>query len=215
MSEEKFSWQKFHKTPIIGILRGVPLDVIEDIVPIYLESGFYTLEITINSPDVYGTIENLARKHPELNVGAGTVSREEELIRAHNAGAQFIVMPVLNDDVIAMCVRNRIPVFPGAYTPTEINLAWQLGADAVKVFPASQLGPGYIREVLAPLSDIRLLPTGGVSAENIRSYFEAGAVGVGMGSALLDKKLIEQKDWNALKAHFLHIKNQIQSDFYP
>lgn len=212
MHNHKFSWKKYDETPIIGILRGYPLEVIEELIPVYLKSGFYTLEITMNSPDVDNTIEVLTKKYPELNIGAGTVTRKEELIRAADAGAQFIVMPVLNDEVIALCVRNGIPVFPGAYTPTEINLAWQLGATAVKVFPASQLGPGYIRGVLAPLSDIRLLPTGGVSGDNIRSYFEAGAVGVGMGSSLFDKKMIEKKDWKALKEHFIKIKGLIPND---
>ncbi len=212
MTDHKFSWKKYYETPIIGILRGVPLEVILDLIPVYMDSGYHTLEITMNSPSAAKSISTIAKKFPELNIGAGTVCHKDDLIEALDAGAQFIVMPIVNEEVISHCVKNNIPVFPGAYTPTEIYTAWQLGASAVKVFPASQLGPTYINAVLAPLNDLKLIPTGGVSGENIRSYFYAGAIGVGMGSSLFDKKLIEQKDWGTLKAHFIKIKDLIQDD---
>lgn len=206
MSDHKFSWKKYHTTPIIGILRGYPLEVLLDLIPVYIDSGYHTLEITMNSPEATRTISILTETFPELNMGAGTVCHADDLKEALDAGAQFIVMPVLNKEVISLCVKDNIPVFPGAYTPTEIYSAWQLGASAVKVFPASLLGPAYIREVLAPLNDLKLLPTGGVSDGNLRAYFEAGAVGVGMGSSLFEKRLIEEKDWDALKTHFIKIK---------
>jgi len=183
--------------------------VILEMIPVYLDSGYHTVEITMNSPSATNTISTIAKRYPELNIGAGTVCNKADLRLALDAGAQFIVMPVINDEVIAICVDNDIPVFPGAYTPTEIYRAWHLGASAVKVFPASQLGPTYIKEVLAPLNDIRLLPTGGVSAKNIGSYFEAGAVGVGMGSSLFDNKLMEEKDWRTLHNHLKEIKDRI------
>jgi len=212
MSDHKFSWEKYYKTPIIGILRGYPVEVLLDLIPVYIDSGYHTLEITMNSPSAAKTISILTETFPGLNIGAGTVCHADDLREALDAGAQFIVMPVLNEEVVSLCARDDVPVFPGAYTPTEIYSAWQMGASAVKVFPASLLGPTYIREVLAPLNDIKLLPTGGVSAGNIRSYFEAGAVGVGMGSSLFEKNLIEEKDWDALKTHFTKIKEQVPSN---
>jgi len=133
-----------------------------------------------------------------------------DLEAALAAGAQFIVTPILDEQIVQHCVQKNIPVFPGAYTPTEIYRAWSAGASAVKVFPAAQLGAKYIKDVLAPLNEIRLLPTGGVSLENIGDYFEAGAAGVGMGSSLLDKKLIEREDYDGLKDHFLKLAEQIK-----
>jgi 2-dehydro-3-deoxyphosphogluconate aldolase/(4S)-4-hydroxy-2-oxoglutarate aldolase len=95
-----------------------------------------------------------------------------------------------------------VPVFPGAFTPTEIYEAWSLGASMVKVFPATSLGPGYIKDLKAPLSQIKLLPTGGVTLSNLADFFGAGADGVGIGSQLFDKRLIQDKNWTGLKAHF-------------
>ncbi len=155
MTDHKFSWKKYYETPIIGILRGYPLEVLLDLVPVYIDSGYHTLEITMNSPSAAKTISTLAETFPELNIGAGTVCHADDLNEALDAGAQFIVMPILNKEVVSLCVRGDVPVFPGAYTPTEIYSAWQLGASAVKVFPASLLGPTYIKEILAPLNDGR------------------------------------------------------------
>lgn len=209
MTERKSSREIFHRSPVIGILRGYPLEIIKELIPVYMESGFNTLEVTMNSSDAVKAIKAISTKFPELCIGAGTVCHEEDLNRAVEAGAQFIVMPILQEKVIKRCVKNGIPVFPGAFTPTEIYQAWNLGATAVKVFPSSQAGPRYIKEILAPLNDLKLLPTGGVSAENIQSYFEAGAVGVGMGSSLFDKQIIEKKDWKSLRTHFSKIKDLI------
>lgn len=164
----------------------------------------------MNTPDVENIIATLRQKYPQLNVGAGTVCSLLDLEKALNAGSQFIVTPIINEEVIKKAVAQNIPIFPGAFTPSEIYKAWSLGASAVKVFPATQLGTTYIKDVLAPLNEIKLLPTGGVSFDNIKSFFDVGAVGVGMGSSLLDKKLIEDKDFDGLEAHFIKIKEQIK-----
>ena len=128
-------------------------------------------------------------------------------------GAQYIVTPILNKEVIQRSVAGKTPIFPGAFSPSEIYTAWNLGATAVKVFPATHLGPQYIKDVLAPLQDIRLLPTGGVTKDNMASYFNAGAVGVGLGSMLFDKNLILRKDYNALTQHFIQIKELVAESF--
>ena len=209
-NNDQFSWEKFNKAPIVGIIRGMPAETIFQIAQAYAEAGFSTLEITMNTKGVSEIISVLRNKHPKLNIGAGTVCTLDDLNKAVNSGAQFIVSPVIDEEVIKNSVSQKIPIFPGAYTPTEIYKAWTLGAAAVKVFPATQLGVQYIKDVLAPLDNIKLLPTGGVNIDNIQAFFKAGAVGVGMGSSLLNKKLISNGNFEGLISHFQSIKNEIK-----
>lgn len=206
MDNSTFSTQKFETAPIVGILRGMELEATLNIAEAFAKAGLTTLEITMNSPNIETVLPEVVRLFPQLNVGAGTVCNLEDLDKALALGAQFIVTPIIDTKVINKCVENKIPVFPGAYTPTEIYTAWSLGATAVKVFPATQLGTAYIKDVLAPLNTIKLLPTGGVSLENIASFFAVGAYGVGMGSSLIDKKMVASKDYQSLEAHFKAIK---------
>ncbi|MDB5240172.1 MAG: 2-dehydro-3-deoxyphosphogluconate aldolase/4-hydroxy-2-oxoglutarate aldolase [Spirosoma sp.] len=203
MSDSQFSWPLFDKAPLVGIVRNLPaIDVIQ-LLPLYQESGLTTLEITMNTPGAEDLIR-YARQHyaNDLNVGAGTVCTTDDLTRALAAGAQFIVSPIVSKPVIQECVGQGVPVLPGAFTPTEVYEAWSLGASMVKVFPATSLGPGYIKDLKAPLSQIKLLPTGGVTLSNLADFFRAGADGVGVGSQLFNKGLIQEKDWTGLKAHF-------------
>jgi len=204
-----FSWKNYKKTPIVGIIRGLEIETIREIAEVYAQAGYFTLEITMNTKGVAKIIAELRSEFVHLNIGAGTVCNTDDLNKALAAGAQFIVTPIINEEVIKQCVQQNIPIFPGAYTPTEIYKAWSLGASAIKVFPATQLGPQYIKDVLAPLNEIKLLPTGGVTKDNIKSFFEAGVVGAGMGSSLLHKELIANKDFEGLKNHFVSIRNEI------
>jgi 2-dehydro-3-deoxyphosphogluconate aldolase/(4S)-4-hydroxy-2-oxoglutarate aldolase len=199
----------FEKMPIVGILRGFQLTQIEEIIPYYIKAGFTTLEVTMNSPEVHKIISALSYRNSDLNIGAGTVCTMDELKLALDAGASFIVSPIINEQVIGFCVSQNIPIFPGAFTPSEIYKASQLGATAVKIFPATALGPQYVKDILAPLNTLKLLPTGGVSIDNIKAYFKAGAYGVGMGGSLFDGNLIAEKDYEGLYKHFLAIKNLV------
>jgi 2-dehydro-3-deoxyphosphogluconate aldolase / (4S)-4-hydroxy-2-oxoglutarate aldolase len=210
-NKSSFSWVRFYQAPIVGIVRGLPLDTVLRIAEAYLKAELYTIEITMNTDGVAEIIKTLRNEFPELNVGAGTVCSLDDLNIAFNSGSQFVVTPVVNEEVITKTVSKKIPIFPGAYTPTEIYKAWSLGASAVKIFPATQLGVQYIKDVSAPLNKIKLLPTGGVSRDNIRSFFEVGAVGVGMGSSLLNKKFINEGDYYNLEKHFIKIKSEIKS----
>jgi 2-dehydro-3-deoxyphosphogluconate aldolase/(4S)-4-hydroxy-2-oxoglutarate aldolase len=133
-------------------------------------------------------------------IGAGTVLNLELLEKALAAGAAFTVTPVVNVDVIAECVRRKIPVFPGAYSPTEILRAWELGATMVKVFPAETLGPSYIKAIKAPLPQMKLMPTGGVDLKTLAAYKKAGADGFGVGGPLFDRARVEAGDWNWIEA---------------
>lgn len=204
MSERTFSWELFNKAPLVGIIRNVSPEDVKRILPIYREAGLTTVEITMNTPGATDMIRYaMENEHYGLNIGAGTVCTKDDLDAALDAGAQFIVTPVLSKKVVKSCVKKGVPVFPGAYTPTEIFNAWSLGASMVKIYPATALGPGYIKDLKAPMNQLKLLPTGGVSLENMEAFLKAGANGLGIGGQLFDKKLIQDKNWDGLKAHFL------------
>jgi 2-dehydro-3-deoxyphosphogluconate aldolase/(4S)-4-hydroxy-2-oxoglutarate aldolase len=207
----EFSWKLFEDAPIVGIIRGIDAAVVQPIAEQYASGGLTTLEITMNTPGAEDIIYHLKNHMAgSLNVGAGTVCTLDELDLAINAGASFIVTPVINEDVISKCVANKIPIFPGAYTPSEIYKAWSMGASMVKVFPASRLGPDYIREVLAPLNKVKLMPTGGVSLDNCEAFFKAGAKGVGMGSNLFPKDLIASGSWPKLRTLYYEYASVIK-----
>ncbi|WP_031527862.1 bifunctional 4-hydroxy-2-oxoglutarate aldolase/2-dehydro-3-deoxy-phosphogluconate aldolase [Dyadobacter crusticola] len=203
MNKEKFSIALFEKAPLVGIIRNVAFDDIKRILPIYREAGLTTVEITMNTPGAAEMIRYAVENEAEgLNIGAGTVCTKDDLKSALEAGAQFIVTPVISKKVIKTCVKKEIPVFPGAFTPTEIYNAWSLGATMVKIYPATSLGPEYIKDLKAPMNQLKLLPTGGVGLENMTAFMKAGANGLGIGGQLFDKKLIQDKDWQGLKSHF-------------
>jgi 2-dehydro-3-deoxyphosphogluconate aldolase/(4S)-4-hydroxy-2-oxoglutarate aldolase len=182
--------------PIVGILRGFTNVQAERIVETALRGGLRNLEITMGPAETPQQIRR-ARElvNGGLNVGAGTVLNLQSLDRALSAGASFIVTPIVNEEVIAECVRGKIPVFPGAYSPAEILVAWELGATMVKVFPAETLGPAYIRSIKAPLPQVKLMPTGGVDLKTLPAFIKAGADGFGVGGPLFDRARVEAGDY--------------------
>lgn len=198
-----------NKLPIIGIMRNISADVVDTVLQIYADSGLNQVEITMNTPNAATIIKNAVSKYRDtLYIGAGTVCTLNDLNTALNAGAKFIVTPIVNEEVITACVKHKVPIYPGAYTPTEIYKAWSLGAEMVKVFPASSLGPSYIRDVKATLNTIKLLPTGGINLQNMSSFEAAGADGFGIGSPLFDKAYIQAKNWEGLKNHISAFANK-------
>jgi 2-dehydro-3-deoxyphosphogluconate aldolase / (4S)-4-hydroxy-2-oxoglutarate aldolase len=199
----KFNQQLFEACPIIGIMRNIPSDDLATIAEIYYKSGLTCLEITMNSDKAEEHIKSLSAAYEgHLNIGAGTVCDESDLSRALTAGAQFIVTPIINAAVITICVRDGITIFPGAYTPSEIYQAWKLGAQIIKVFPAGVTGPKFIKEVLAPLNKVKLMPTGGIGLANFRDFLCQGAVAVGIGSQLFPPDVIAKKEWQTLAELF-------------
>ncbi len=200
---QPFSWALFEAMPVIGIMRNFPPEHLDATVEAYGAAGLSSLEITLNTPGAAGIIRHLRGAYAgRLNIGAGTVLTDDDLELALEAGAQFIVTPVVVKSVIKTCKKRDIPVFPGAMTPTEIYKAWSYGASAVKVFPAGRLGPGYLKDVLEPLNEIKLLPTGGISTENLFDFLKAGASGAGMGSALFPKDLLTAGDTTDLRRFY-------------
>ena len=195
----QFSETLFQEIPIVGILRGYPLEKTLNIVEAYYQAGFRTIEITMNTPQVGIILKTLVKEYGgRLNIGVGTVCNAADLEIALKAGAQFIVSPIVDIDLIKKCKALNIPIFPGAYTPTEIYQAWTAGARMVKLFPANDLGPAYVKNVLTPLDQIEIMPTGGVNLENMAAYKIAGAKAFGLGGLLFDKTLIEAEDWVGL-----------------
>lgn len=171
---------------IVAIIRGADPDSMIEIVEALKTGGVRTLEITLNSPRALNLIERLAAEfNDEILIGAGTVLDPQTARDALQAGAKFIISPTLNIDTIAMTRRYGGISIPGAFTPTEILCAYENGGEIIKVFPAT-LGPRYIREIRGPLSQIPLMPTGGINIENIKEFSEAGAVAFGIGSSLVN-----------------------------
>lgn len=210
MSKNPFSWALFAQAPLVGIVRHLTIDDIIQLLPLYRDAGLTTIEMTMNTPGAESLIR-YAREHyaDSLNVGAGTVCTTADLTKALAAGAQFVVTPIVSKPVIRGGVRRGVPIVAGAFTPSEIYEAWSLGAAMVKVFPATSLGPGYIKDVKAPLDQIKLLPTGGVTLLNLSEFMRAGAVGVGVGGQLFDRALIQAENWTGLKAHFREFANRL------
>ncbi len=185
----------------IAIVRLDDLSAAVDIARALAEGGMTALEYTLSNRDAFTAVERVrAAVGDTLRVGLGTVLSAEDARRAVDAGAEFLVTPTLEPEVIAAAHEAGVPVACGAYTPTEIMTAWRHGAELVKVFPARSLGPAYIKDVLAPLAGLRLVPTGGVDLDNCAAFLKAGAYTVALGSNLVDGSLVRDRDWRALAA---------------
>lgn len=172
---------------IVAIMRGMPAKDAISLANALHKGGINILEITLNSPNALQVIEELSTQFKDtMLIGAGTVLTAEEANDAINAGAQFIISPALDAGVITATKDAGKVSIPGAYTPTEIVQAYRSGADIIKVFPAPNAA--YIRNILAPLNNYKLMPTGGINVDNINDYAAAGAVAFGIGNALVNSK---------------------------
>ena len=187
---------KFKELPILGILRGIVDADLEPLIETIKASGLKTIEITMNTKDAPALIRKaVSLSKNRLTIGAGTVLDMKSLKAALDSGATFIVMPVLIKDVLAYCVKNRIPAFPGALTPQEIYAASCAGATMVKVFPSGFFGPEYFKEIRGPFNDIELLACGGVTPQNMEDYFASGASAISFGASVFRKEWLMQKDF--------------------
>lgn len=184
---------------VIAVIRMSDTDKLAKVTEAIKQGGVKALEITMTTPAAIEIIAAMAkRKSADVLVGAGTVLDPETAAQAIHAGADFVVSPVTNFEMIRVCRRYDTFVAPGAFTPTEILAAWERGADVVKVFPATSVGPKYFKDIKGPLPQVRLMPTGGVSIENAREFIANGACCVAIGTALLDKKAIQAENWDVL-----------------
>jgi len=191
--------KKVEESGVIAVIRLTDVKKLGQIVDALSAGGLNALEITMTTPGALDIMKTLSASLSEdFLIGAGTVLDSETARMAILAGAQFIVGPTLNIDVIKMAHRYDKVVIPGAFTPTEILTAWDYGADVVKVFPATAVGPKYFKDVKGPLPQVKLTPTGGVSLENAAEFIRCGAFCLGVGSALLNKSMIAESDWDGL-----------------
>ncbi|MBL4865153.1 MAG: bifunctional 4-hydroxy-2-oxoglutarate aldolase/2-dehydro-3-deoxy-phosphogluconate aldolase [Pseudomonadales bacterium] len=191
--------EDFLEVPVMGILRGIELDNIEGLVEALSQTPLKCIEITMNTPGAATLIKELKfLVKGKMSVGAGTVLSLDEFDLAINAGAEFIVSPVLVKEVVTACVDQGIPVFPGAFSPQEIYDAYQAGASMVKVFPCKTLGPGYIKEIRGPFPDIPLLACGGVNAGNVGEFFDNGATGVAFDGSIFQNDLMNRGEFDEI-----------------
>lgn len=187
------------KNRLIAILRNIPEDTADLTAIALYDGGIRLVEVTMNTKGSLQMIRRWREKMPnDLKIGAGTVLDLNMAKKAIEAGAEFIISPNVDQNVIEYAKKYNISIFPGAMTPTEIVAAWKAGADAIKVFPAGSLGMKYFKEIQAPLNNIPMIPTGGISLENIKDYLEKGVAGLGVGNSLVDKKLLAEQNFDDL-----------------
>lgn len=184
---------------IVAVIRASSRESLVPLAEALLAGGISCLEVTLSTPDALGGIADLrTRFGDQVLLGVGTVLDAALCQPAVDAGASFVVSPIFDPAIVEASKRAGAVAIPGAFTPTEIFRAWSAGADVVKVFPATTLGPGYFRDLLAPMPDLRLMPTGGVDASNVASWFQAGAFAVGVGGKLCHREAIIRGAWSEL-----------------
>jgi 2-dehydro-3-deoxyphosphogluconate aldolase / (4S)-4-hydroxy-2-oxoglutarate aldolase len=204
--------QGIEQSGVVAVIRMKEADKLRHVIDALLEGGVRALELTMTVPGAIGLIEQLARNLPgEFLLGAGTVLDPETARQVILAGAKYIVAPILNLKTIEMCHRYDVAAMPGCFTPTEILTAWEAGADVIKVFPATALGPGYFKDVRAPMPQIRMMPTGGVTLANAGEWIKAGAVAIGVGSALVDTKAIDAGNYAQIAANARHLVESVRA----
>jgi 2-dehydro-3-deoxyphosphogluconate aldolase/(4S)-4-hydroxy-2-oxoglutarate aldolase len=173
--------------------------------------GVRAIEVTMTVPRAASLIEELSRSLPDgFIVGAGTVLDAATAREVIDAGARFVVSPVFRPAVLQVCQEREVAAVPGCFTPTEILDAWEAGADIVKVFPATALGPGYFSDLRGPLPQVRLMPTGGVTRDNAGEWIRAGAVAIGVGTALVDKKAVAEGRFDVITSNARHFVAAVQ-----
>jgi len=184
---------------VIAIMRTKSSDQLIAAADAIKAGGVRVIEVTMTTPGALAIIEEARRRYgPEMLFGAGTVLDAETARSAIQAGADFVVAPTLNLEMVALCHRYGIPVVPGCYTPTELLTAWQAGADLLKLFPASVGGPELIKAILAPLPQLAIVPVGGVDLTTAADFIRSGASALGVGNSLINQKLLDSGDLGEL-----------------
>lgn len=184
---------------VVAVIRMKEADRLLKVIDAVRQGGVQCIEITMTVPGAVRIIAELTQSVPEnVFVGAGTVTDAETARAVIDSGAKFVVGPVLSLDVLEVCRARDVAGIPGCFTPTEIHAAHKAGAEIIKLFPATSVGPKYIKDLLGPFPHLKLMPTGGVTIDNVGEWIRAGAVAVGIGSDLLDKKAISEERYDAL-----------------
>lgn len=184
---------------VVAIIRADSSEQLIDASRALIDGGISAIEITMTTPRALEVIADVRRTFGDkVLAGVGSVLDLPTTRAALEAGAQYVVTPVLRPDVIACCREMKIPVFAGSYTPTEAQVAFELGADFIKIFPADGLGPKYISAILGPLPHLKIVPTGGVDVNTAGDFIRAGCVAVAAGGSLVGKEILKTRDWTRL-----------------
>jgi 2-dehydro-3-deoxyphosphogluconate aldolase/(4S)-4-hydroxy-2-oxoglutarate aldolase len=193
--------KRLNDEKIVAILRHIPVDKVNHTVEALRLGGVKILEVTMNSEGALQSIVQLRNQYSneQVVVGAGTILDLKMAKEAVAAGAEFLISPNLDEEVISYAVDQGIDIWPGVMTPSEMVKAWNAGARAIKLFPAGILGPTFVKDVRAPLGHIPIIATGGISLQNLRQFFDAGAMAVGLGGQLLKKNLIANNSFENLQ----------------
>ncbi|MCZ6678713.1 MAG: bifunctional 4-hydroxy-2-oxoglutarate aldolase/2-dehydro-3-deoxy-phosphogluconate aldolase [Candidatus Poribacteria bacterium] len=191
--------QRIESCGIVAIIRANSSSELIEVVAAIKAGGVDVIEVTMTTPNALAVISDVAARYgDEVVVGVGSVLDAETARVAMLAGAEFVVSPVVKPEIIEICNRYSKVVMPGTFTPTEILSAWEAGADYVKVFPSSVVGPSYIKDVKAPLPHIPLIPTGGVNVDTAGEFIKAGATALGVGGALVNSQVIAEGRFDIL-----------------
>ncbi|WP_010584808.1 bifunctional 4-hydroxy-2-oxoglutarate aldolase/2-dehydro-3-deoxy-phosphogluconate aldolase [Schlesneria paludicola] len=192
--------QRVLDSGIVAIIRASSGEQLVNVAQALYEGGINVIEVTFTTPGVIDVISAVRKElGNKVLLGAGTVLDPETARAALLAGAEFIVSPCVNVEVIKLAHRYDKLVMPGAYTPTEIVTAWEAGADVVKLFPADIGGAAYLKALKGPLPQVRIMPTGGVNQQTLRDFVKAGACSVGLGSQLVEKDALERGDFGRIR----------------
>jgi 2-dehydro-3-deoxyphosphogluconate aldolase/(4S)-4-hydroxy-2-oxoglutarate aldolase len=203
--------EQLKEAKIVAILRGIAQDKADATAQALADGGIIFLEVTLNTEGALNMIARFKETHGhKLRIGAGTVLNLAMAKEAAAAGAEYILSPNLNEEVIYFAQERGIDVWPGTMTPTEIVRAYEAGAPAVKVFPMGSLGLSYLKEIRAPLNHIPMIVTGGVDLHNIREFLDAGAIAVGLGGNLIDKKAMQVGDYVAIEQRAREFVDQVK-----
>lgn len=184
---------------VIAVVRARTREQVLPLAEALLHGGIQAIEITMTTPNALKAIEDARKRFGSALIGVGTVLNAQACKDAVEAGAEFVVSPITRADIASAAHAAGKPVMLGAFTPTEAQHAFEAGADFVKLFPADTLGPAYIRAIRAPLPHLKIVPTGGVTIENLGEFFKAGCPAVGAGSSLVSSAILEKEDWTALR----------------
>lgn len=191
--------RRVEDSKIIAIVRGIAQEKMGPLFNAFVNGGIEFAEVTMNTEGALESIEKMNQLFgSQIVIGAGTVLDKEMAEKAVAAGARFLVSPNLDAEVIKTALDNDVLPIPGVMTPTEIAQALKYGAPIVKLFPASSLGAGYVKELKGPFSNLKLIAVGGICKENIKDFIKSGAIGVGIGGSLVDKNAIERGDYTRI-----------------
>jgi len=208
--DKRKAMQIIEESGVIAIMRAQSSDQMLQAADAIQVGGVQAIEVTMTTPGALQVIAEARKRYgAELLFGAGTVLDPETGRAAILAGAQFMVAPTLNLGLIELCRRYSIPVMPGAYTPTEALTAWEAGADIVKIFPAEVGGPAYLKAMRAPLPQLKLCPVGGVDLDTAAEFIKSGAACLGVGSALINQKLLDSGDFAELTRRAVRFREEV------